>query len=85
VVCRRFQRCRKLLAGYDFLLLRESAGEETGGLGEWWTRYQEVGDSQRREMIKNLSREDGAPAKRRRRGGSNRKRRTSDAPTAGDE
>ncbi|MDR6356006.1 poly(A) polymerase [Pseudomonas psychrotolerans] len=72
-------------AGYDFLLLRESAGEETGGLGEWWTRYQEVGDSQRREMIKNLSRDEGAPAKRRRRGGSNRKRRTSDAPTSGDE
>ncbi|MBB2898056.1 polynucleotide adenylyltransferase PcnB [Pseudomonas sp. AS2.8] len=72
-------------AGYDFLLLRESAGEETGGLGDWWTRYQEVGDSQRREMIKNLSRDEGAPAKRRRRGGSNRKRRTSDAPTAGDE
>jgi poly(A) polymerase len=28
-------------AAYDFLLLREQAGEETGNLGEWWTHYQE--------------------------------------------
>ena len=38
-------------AGYDFLLLRESAGEQTDGLGDWWTDYQEVSDSERRQMI----------------------------------
>lgn len=27
-------------AAYDFLLLREAAGEETGDLGAWWTDYQ---------------------------------------------
>ncbi len=27
-------------AGYDFLLLREQAGEIESGLGEWWTKYQ---------------------------------------------
>ena len=27
-------------AAYDFLLLREQAGEELGGAGEWWTRQQ---------------------------------------------
>jgi len=27
-------------AAYDFLLLRESAGENTGDLGAWWTDYQ---------------------------------------------
>lgn len=63
-------------AGYDFLLLRESAGEETGGLGDWWTDYQDVSDSERRSMIRDLSSQDdgsGAPRKRRR-GGSKRRR-----------
>ena len=52
-------------AGYDFLLLRESAGEKTEGLGQWWTDYQEVSDSERRNMIRDLvSQEDGsAPRK----------------------
>lgn len=27
-------------AAYDFLLLREQAGEDLDGLGEWWTDYQ---------------------------------------------
>lgn len=64
-------------AGYDFLLLRESAGEETEGLGQWWTDYQEVSDSERRNMIRDLvSQEDGsAPRKRRRGGNSGRRRR----------
>lgn len=73
-------------AGYDFLLLRESAGEETDGLGDWWTDYQEASDSERRSMIRDLSSKDdgsGAPRKRRR---SGRKRRgpASDAPPAAD-
>ena len=42
-------------AGYDFLLLRESAGEQTDGLGEWWTDYQDANDSERRDMIRDLS------------------------------
>ncbi len=73
-------------AGYDFLLLRESAGEETDGLGDWWTDYQDASDSERRSMIRDLSTKDdgsGAPRKRRR---SGRKRRgpASDAPAAAD-
>ena len=68
-------------AGYDFLLLRESAGEQTDGLGEWWTRYQDASDSERRSMIRALSEGDGrdkdkAPRKRRR----NPRKRRSDAP-----
>ncbi len=39
-------------AGYDFLLLRESAGEQTDGLGQWWTDYQDCNDSERRDMIR---------------------------------
>ena len=65
-------------AGYDFLLLREDAGEETGGLGDWWTDYQDATDSERRSMIRDLSnrQEEGgdAPARKRRRGGRNKRR-----------
>lgn len=42
-------------AAYDFLLLRESAGEQTDGLGQWWTDYQFADDSKRRDMIRKLS------------------------------
>lgn len=31
---------RRFRAAYDFLLLRESAGENLSGLGQWWTEYQ---------------------------------------------
>ncbi len=61
-------------AGYDFLLLRESAGEKTNGLGDWWTEYQEASDSERRNMIRGLSnKEEAGGAKKRRRGGRRRR------------
>lgn len=31
---------RRFRAGYDFLLLREQAGETTGDDGQWWTHFQ---------------------------------------------
>ncbi len=31
---------RRFRAAYDFLLLREQAGEDTDGLGAWWTEFQ---------------------------------------------
>ena len=31
---------RRFRAAYDFLLLREQAGETTGDLGQWWTHFQ---------------------------------------------
>ncbi|WP_417778086.1 polynucleotide adenylyltransferase PcnB [Stutzerimonas xanthomarina] len=73
-------------AGYDFLLLRESAGEKTDGLGDWWTEYQEASESERRNMIRGLSSKDdgsGAPRKRRR---SNRRKRgpNESAPASAD-
>lgn len=74
-------------AGYDFLLLRESAGEQTDGLGEWWTEYQEANDSERRSMIRELSNKDqpgGAPRKRRRSGGR-RKRGAGEGSSAASE
>ncbi|HCH23448.1 MAG TPA: polynucleotide adenylyltransferase PcnB, partial [Oceanospirillaceae bacterium] len=45
---------KRFRAGYDFLLIREAAGEELEDLGEWWTSFQYAGDSQRMEMTKAL-------------------------------
>jgi hypothetical protein len=61
-------------AGYDFLLLRESAGEETDGLGEWWTDYQDANDSERRDMIRDWAAVTTAPAPRKRAAAAKRKR-----------
>ncbi|SFW87692.1 polynucleotide adenylyltransferase PcnB [Pseudomonas sp. NFACC10-1] len=70
-------------AGYDFLLLRETAGEQTEGLGQWWTDYQDCNDSERRDMIRDLSNKPEAagtaPRKRRRNSGAKRKRTTGEA------
>jgi poly(A) polymerase len=49
-------------AAYDFVLLREQAGEDLGGLGHWWTRYQEADEKGRRTLVESL----GSGSKRRR-------------------
>lgn len=41
-------------AAYDFLLLREDAGENMNGLGMWWTRFQGVDEAERENMVKQL-------------------------------
>ncbi|MEH6608772.1 MAG: polynucleotide adenylyltransferase PcnB [Halioglobus sp.] len=41
---------RRFRAAYDFLLLREQAGEDTGGLGDWWTEFQTLPLEQRLEQ-----------------------------------
>lgn len=38
-------------AGYDFLLLREAAGEPVHALGAWWTAYQEADTQGRHALI----------------------------------
>ncbi|MDX5300364.1 MAG: polynucleotide adenylyltransferase PcnB, partial [Gammaproteobacteria bacterium] len=53
-------------AGYDFLLLREAAGENTGGLGTWWTRYQQAEGHVREDLLHDAPVPAG-PRKRRRR------------------
>lgn len=40
-------------ASYDFLLLREEAGEIEPGLGQWWTDYQLQSPEQRVEKARN--------------------------------
>jgi len=52
-------------AAYDFLLVREHAGEDTQGLGAWWTEYQDADEERRREMIKELG-QPGSGGKRKR-------------------
>lgn len=53
-------------AAYDFLLLREEAGENLGGLGQWWTDYQEDNPNQRQAMQDDVQ-QNPKPRKRRRR------------------
>lgn len=52
-------------AAYDFLLVREAAGEIEPGLGQWWTDFQNTDDRGRERMLTQLG--SAAPAKRRRR------------------
>lgn len=42
-------------AGYDFLLLREAAGEDLEGLGQWWTDYQFGDANQQATLLDALS------------------------------
>ncbi|MGZ8193883.1 MAG: polynucleotide adenylyltransferase PcnB, partial [Methylobacter sp.] len=37
-------------AAYDFLLLRAATGGADPELAEWWTRYQEAGETEQRKM-----------------------------------
>lgn len=54
-------------AAYDFLLLREESGENLGGVGAWWTEFQE-GDSELQEqLLEQLPRESRPRRKSRRR------------------
>ncbi|MEY4588360.1 MAG: hypothetical protein RL497_436 [Pseudomonadota bacterium] len=61
-------------AAYDFLLLREEAGEELGGLGYWWTQFQTADAATREDMVKALD----APSKRKPRKRRTKKRAPSD-------
>ncbi len=51
----RLLEMSRFRAGYDFLLLREEAGEISPGLGEWWTRYQEADSGKRQKMVAALN------------------------------
>ncbi|TQV68296.1 polynucleotide adenylyltransferase PcnB [Exilibacterium tricleocarpae] len=71
---RQGKRAERLLehprfrAAYDFVLLREEAGEDLQGLGEWWTRYQDGDAAQRSKLQEQLGgRRAGKPRRRRRR------------------
>ncbi len=38
-------------AGYDFLLLRAKGGDAPDELAQWWTRFQDAGESTRQDML----------------------------------
>jgi poly(A) polymerase len=46
---------KRFRAAYDFLLLREQAGEKTEQLGEWWTEYQDATEERKLAMKKSIS------------------------------
>ncbi|HEV8078153.1 MAG TPA: polynucleotide adenylyltransferase PcnB, partial [Marinobacter sp.] len=53
-------------AAYDFLLVRESAGEIEPGLGQWWTQFQRLDERAQERMITDLDSGEAKPRKRRR-------------------
>lgn len=46
---------RRFRAAYDFLLLREQAGEDIGNLGHWWTEFQHANPEQQEKMLQSLA------------------------------
>lgn len=41
-------------AAYDFLVLREQAGEDTNGMGAWWTRWQAADPGLHPDLLRQL-------------------------------
>ncbi|WP_206613510.1 polynucleotide adenylyltransferase PcnB [Parahaliea mediterranea] len=42
---------KRFRAAYDFLLLREAAGETTDGAGAWWTEFQTLPENQQVQQV----------------------------------
>jgi len=55
----------RLRAAYDFLLLREQAGEELDGLGQWWTDFLNADDDHRAHLIRQAGQRSPSPRRRR--------------------
>lgn len=64
-------------AAYDFLLLREEAGELAPGLGQWWTAFQDADDHERRRLMDKVDSGPPGAAEGRKRRPRKRRRRTS--------
>lgn len=63
-------------AAYDFLLLRESAGEIPSGLGDWWTAFQEGDEHQQRRLLGKVDADPAGTAEPRKRRPRKRRRRS---------
>ncbi|MFQ5935849.1 MAG: polynucleotide adenylyltransferase PcnB [Acidiferrobacterales bacterium] len=63
----RFVQNERFRAAYDFLLLRAQAGETERELSDWWTRFQEADEPQRRAMVRQVSAARRTARKKRRR------------------
>lgn len=55
----------KFRAAYDFLVLRAETGGADKALADWWTEFQNVSESEQKNMVAKLTK--SAPKKRRRR------------------
>lgn len=61
---------KRFRAAYDFLLIREHAGEKTENLGEWWTEYQEASETRKAEMKQSGGKKRSRKRKRKPRSGN---------------
>ncbi|MGQ0656556.1 MAG: polynucleotide adenylyltransferase PcnB [Chromatiales bacterium] len=52
-------------AAYDFLLLRQEAGETLAEAGDWWTRFQDESEKNRAQMLSELPRQGRRRGRRR--------------------
>ncbi|MGR2740682.1 polynucleotide adenylyltransferase PcnB [Billgrantia sp. Q4P2] len=68
-------------AAYDFLLLREAAGEIKPGLGDWWTAYQEGDEHEQRRLLEKAGADAGPGGNDRRRRPRKRRRRGPPTPS----
>lgn len=55
----------RLRAAYDFLLLRERAGEPVGELGQWWTEFLDADDDHRANLLRKVAPRSGDGRRRR--------------------
>lgn len=53
-------------AAYDFLMLRAQAGTASEELAEWWTKYQQVNETERRKMTQPAQQPKSAKSKKKR-------------------
>jgi len=58
---------KRFRAAYDFLLLREDAGENLDGLGQWWTQYQTANPELQAQLQSHLDGDEPHAKPRRRR------------------
>ena len=68
-------------AAYDFVLMREEAGEDLQGLGAWWTDYQKASVDERTKMVKALKGTKTSRSRSRRRGHRKTKPSTKTKPS----
>ena len=57
----------RLRAAYDFLLMREQAGEPLGDIGTWWTEFLDADAEQRPHLLRQLAPRSGGRKRRPRR------------------
>lgn len=67
-------------AAYDFLVLREEAGEETREMGQWWTDYQEANTEEREALVSQLRPSHSRRKKPRKRGRGQRRNFSDQVP-----